>query len=405
MSGDGSDETWERYFDEVEQCYYFLSTKTNESRWAMPQNPDWMAVRDDITDDTLHYLHYKTKEISTEAPPAKEDDVAGTGAATVWEELTDPESGCTYYYSNTTNTSQWEQPMWMDALHEETGFLYYYNSVTGESSWERPPDFTETAEEDVAGASAGEGGDMASTVPRSPPRPLGKRARTPPPMAKETSLDVEEEGLEIAEVPASSPKSSDGGVKQSISKRPRYPKGQGDAPPAPPAAPVSDFGPPRPPSDLMEEAMEPERSPRPAAPPVPPEMSATARPLQPPSDRPPPRLLPQDALEALADLQWYKVKSSVRICLLRDLFSSRAEPSRVHAEKVFRRLDKKRKGYLTVQDLSRALTRHDLDKDKIRIVLEHFDCEDDMMVPQDKWCAFICEAPKPDSDAMDVATG
>lgn len=75
-----------------------------------------------------------------------------------WAEATDPESGGTYYYNESTGKSQWNRPIeefvlpppppppslpplpldWEEASDNATGQKYYYNVKTHISQWERP---------------------------------------------------------------------------------------------------------------------------------------------------------------------------------------------------------------------------------------------------------------------------
>lgn len=107
-----------------------------------------------------------------------------------WIEAKDPENGASFYYNQSTGTSQWDRPVevssnsqtpslvplpqdWMETLDESSGQKYYYNKATHVSQWEHPSlpkSSSQDAEYNVSKDVAGE--TLLGQVP-SPERCLG----------------------------------------------------------------------------------------------------------------------------------------------------------------------------------------------------------------------------------------
>jgi hypothetical protein len=71
----------------------------------------------------------------------------------VWQEFVDDDSGCTYYWNESTGETTWELPsddapeqqpatgpasVWTQFVDDESGCPYWYNEQSGESTWEDP---------------------------------------------------------------------------------------------------------------------------------------------------------------------------------------------------------------------------------------------------------------------------
>jgi len=90
--------------DEASQYYYYLHAETGESIWAEEATGVSADGSTSVTDKG-----YFTSVVS----------------AVAWEELTDPLSGWSYYYSHVNGVSQWAPPAWMDYVDADSGSVYY----------------------------------------------------------------------------------------------------------------------------------------------------------------------------------------------------------------------------------------------------------------------------------------
>mmetsp|Transcript_25895 Transcript_25895/g.33492 ORF Transcript_25895/g.33492 Transcript_25895/m.33492 type:complete len:501 (+) Transcript_25895:564-2066(+) len=160
-------EEWEKHWDEDSGFFYFLNPGTGESRWEPPGETEWFEAKD--TDSGFTYLMNPLTGESKWKDPNGEleennsvlsdysfvttEETSLGESLTIWEELKDPLTGVHYYYSNVSQSSQWEPPVWMDYICPETGAAYYCNTKTQESVWDRPKDFYEEAREDEDPAS------------------------------------------------------------------------------------------------------------------------------------------------------------------------------------------------------------------------------------------------------------
>lgn len=129
---------YRRRFDPTTNSWYFVSSTTGESWWAVQDALDWMEVLDPDS-QCVYHRHSLTGDTKW---PADEQ------SRTVWEELKDPLTNQHYYYSNANKASQWNPPPWIDYVDPETRIPYYFNVASGESVWQRPAGFVEAAVDD-----------------------------------------------------------------------------------------------------------------------------------------------------------------------------------------------------------------------------------------------------------------
>jgi WW domain len=74
-------------------------------------------------------------------------------SSSLWQEFVDDDSGCTYYWNESTGETTWETPsgyaspetrpspvpsVWIQFTDDDSGCPYWYNEQTGESTWEDP---------------------------------------------------------------------------------------------------------------------------------------------------------------------------------------------------------------------------------------------------------------------------
>eukprot|EP00947_MAST-08B_sp_MAST-8B-sp1_P002745 g2745.t1 len=140
---------WEELKDPESGCLYYFNLKTGEVRWDKPAAFDqgWLDEADKV-------------ELTDRSVSKRQ---AGD-----WQELNDPESGCSYFFNEVTGEAQWIKPsgfdqQWLDEedeevltarstcrrqagqweeLHDpESGCDYYYNIATGATQWDKPVDF------------------------------------------------------------------------------------------------------------------------------------------------------------------------------------------------------------------------------------------------------------------------
>ena len=137
--GGGPSERWAKFWEPGQRCYYFVSSKTGESRWAASFDDDVMVIENG--DGRVRYAHHATKA-SVEGP--NEASVA-TGR-TIWATLVDPVSGQVYYYSRLSGDSRWAPPPWMDYYDADEDAVYYLRTADGFSRWEMPAEFLADAE-------------------------------------------------------------------------------------------------------------------------------------------------------------------------------------------------------------------------------------------------------------------
>ena len=90
-----------------------------------------------------------------------------TAKDTMWQQMTDPETGTVYFYSGTRGLlggeSAWAIPFqvgWTSHVQEDTGYVYFANDSNGEVSWTRPEKPGEMVVVDAG--DGGDGGDAAA---------------------------------------------------------------------------------------------------------------------------------------------------------------------------------------------------------------------------------------------------
>ncbi|CBN78878.1 hypothetical protein Esi_0152_0051 [Ectocarpus siliculosus] len=144
---------WKKCWDYKQAATYYKHVHTKESRWANAEDPAWMEATDPASGH-IFLEHATTGETRWKAEqqyqaavgggggrdrdkgagpgPTKESGgrvvgEAGSAAATsnrqtVWEEIKEPGSGVSYYFSSESQTSQWHPPVWMDYIDTKNIF-------------------------------------------------------------------------------------------------------------------------------------------------------------------------------------------------------------------------------------------------------------------------------------------
>ncbi|KAJ1459727.1 hypothetical protein M885DRAFT_48161 [Pelagophyceae sp. CCMP2097] len=146
---------WVKFWEPLQRCCYYVSSKSGESRWAAHFDEAVMVV--EAEDGAVTYVHSatgKTVDGPAEAP-------AQTLGDAVWSTLVDPVSGQVYYFSRLSEESRWDCPHFIDYYCPENRALYYVDTWSNDSTWERPSDFFVEAR---AGAEASNADHMARTL-------------------------------------------------------------------------------------------------------------------------------------------------------------------------------------------------------------------------------------------------
>ena len=181
-------EKWAKFWEPTQRCYYFVSSKSGESRWAAHFDDDVMVVDDD--GGGVRYEHHLTRKEVT--GPHEASVVEG---CTIWVTLVDPVSGQAYYYSRLSGESRWSPPSWIDYYDADARCVYYVNTASNASAWDRPDGFLDEAEETGAEVDYAEPPSPATTDAAESKRDEAKdedddddaafeaKQRSPPPKA------------------------------------------------------------------------------------------------------------------------------------------------------------------------------------------------------------------------------
>jgi len=203
-------EEFKKKWDAKTKSWYYMSSATGDSYWAVPEDEEWMEVLDEAS-QCIYHRHYSTGE--TKWPDTSEP-------LTVWEELKCPITQQHYYFSNTSQSAQWEPPRWVDYVDPDSGEVYFYNAETDESVWERPDDFVEEATDEAGAEEEGQEVEMMMMDPVTSSRFTDQGelpAATPrfAPLPQTMPQGQHEAGKRAADSPV------EVSVAYSLSKRPR----------------------------------------------------------------------------------------------------------------------------------------------------------------------------------------
>ena len=154
---DGTD--WVEVFDEESGAPYYVNIITNEYQWNSPTGFD------DSKHNDRQKLWLEQEHMSQLSSRGGQGKVRVAGP---WRELTDEESGASYYQNMQSGDYTWEKPHGFDQewlvsqdqmsmsarsdrgrkagpwteLHDmETDTVYYFNDRSGEAVWEKPAGF------------------------------------------------------------------------------------------------------------------------------------------------------------------------------------------------------------------------------------------------------------------------
>ncbi|CAM9917006.1 unnamed protein product [Ectocarpus sp. 12 AP-2014] len=300
---------WKKCWDYKQAATYYKHVHTKESRWANAEDAAWMEATDPASGQ-IFLEHATTGEMMWKAEqqyqaavggeggrdcdkgtgpgPTKESGgrvvgEAGSAAATskrqtVWEEIKEPGSGVSYYFSSVSQSSQWHPPVWMDYVDTKENVVYYVNTRTNESLWEKPAGFVAVAtEEDPAEASkrkAAAGTQGVGAARSRAPSPSSRRPSPPGGQGRNSCVpggvtaasrrgSAQRSGI-IEQPPLPIPPTVKSKLLSPPQRDSESPSGGNDnniTPPKPPARPAeNEFAPPPPP---REETPVPPASPPP----------------------------------------------------------------------------------------------------------------------------------------------
>ncbi|CAM9460885.1 unnamed protein product, partial [Ectocarpus sp. 4 AP-2014] len=296
--------------DYIQAATYYNHVHTKESRWANPDDPAWMEATDPASGH-IFLEHATTGETRWKAEqqyqvavgagggrdrykgagpePTKESGgrvvgeagsaVATSDRQTVWEEIKEPGSGVSYYFSSVSQSSQWHPPVWMDYVDTKENVVYYVNTRTNKSLWEKPAGFVAVANEENSAENVFRGKTAAGTQGVGAARsraPSPSFQRPPPPGVRGRNFFVpggvtaasrrgsaQQSGI-IEQPPLPTPPTVKSKPLSPPPRHPESPSGGKDnniRPPKPPARTAgSEFAPPPPP---REETPVPPASPPP----------------------------------------------------------------------------------------------------------------------------------------------
>ncbi|CAM9797045.1 unnamed protein product [Ectocarpus sp. 8 AP-2014] len=206
---------WKKCWDYKQAATFYKHVHTKESRWANAEDPAWMEATDPASGH-IFLEHATTGETRWKAEQQYQASVGGGGGRdrdkgagpattkesggrvvgdagsaaaisnrqTVWEEIKEPGSGVSYYFSSESQTSQWHPPVWMDYVDTKENVVYYVNTRTNESLWEKPAGFVAVATEENSAENAFQGKAAAGTQGVGAARsraPSPSFQRSPPP--------------------------------------------------------------------------------------------------------------------------------------------------------------------------------------------------------------------------------